>query len=601
MNNKSTRPSGTRRTAKTDKRNTLIIVVALTLIVGVSASAVIAVLSRNMTNTTIISMIEYKDINPQNINIILEDRVLEEINHFPMIIDDTMHLPVDFIQRYVDTRIFWEPDINLLTITTPLALMRIEPDNYTYFNNFNPRELDALVHTIGSIAYLPLSLIHELYDVDVTYSPELNMIIVDYTNTERIHARVVNESAVRHNPDKRSYIAEMVSEGDMLIVFEQQEYFEDEESAENARDLNGHLRVRTTAGNIGYILDTDIQETSRDAGFTRQPEIPVNERIIDGRINMTWDLLTNLTANTLPHTRVHNRGVNVLSPTWFSFDRETYNGDVISLVDRGYVEWAHSQGIQVWPLVFDYEDPDVTGKIMTVTAKRDHVIRQFIDIAEEYNLDGINIDFERIRVEEINYFLQFLRELSPMMRERDLVLSVAVFVPAPWTMFFNRPEIARVADFLTVMTYDETVSGQPSGPNASIGFVHRGVVDTLAQVPSHQIIMGVPFYTRIWREVEIDGEITNSVSRVVGVQLAYNFFAENNASRTWLEDYGYYYVNFTTIEDGQEVTYRAWIECERSIELKMQFIGQYDLAGVASWTRGLATPGVWDVIYYNLD
>jgi len=600
--NKAVRSRSSKNTAKSDRKIMIAFISVLFLVLIGAIGFVVTVLSRNNTNTEIISMHEYKNINPNNLNIILEDIILEEIEHFPLEIDGVLHLPVDFISSQIGPHIFWEADINLLTMTTLLNLVRIEPNSHVYMNNFRESQLDALVHNIGDMAYLPLSMVHELYDIKVVFNEELNMLVIDGTNTERVYARVaVTEAVVRHEPDQRSYIAEIVYENDILRIFEAEQQ-ELEEGEYETLDLNGHIRVRTSSGNLGFILEEDIQETERLQGFTRQPEIPPSQRMqqIDGRLNMTWDLLTNRDANNLPWTRVPNRGVNVLSPTWFSFDMETYNGDVISLVSREYVEWAHSQGIQVWPLVFDYEDPDVTGRIMTVTDKRDHVITQFIDIAEEYNLDGINVDFERIRVEEINYFLQFLRELSPMMRERDLVLSVAVFVPAPWTMYFNRPEISRVADLLTVMAYDENVFGQPSGPNASIGFVHRGIVDTLAEVPPHQVVLGLPFYTRIWREVEVDGEI-RTTGRSVGVQIAQNFFADHGVQPIWLEQYGSYYAEVTVIEDGQQVTYRAWLECERSLELKMQIVGNYDIAGVASWTRGLARTSVWDVIYENLN
>lgn len=558
----------------------------------------------SMPNRTVISLHEFHDISKDNINIILQNQVLQDVQHFPIIIEEEVFMPVDFINSQVGPHIYWEPNINLLTITTPLKLIRIEPGNYNYTINFRPSQLNSLVYNIDSMAYLPLDLIHELYDINIIgHNEYLNMVIVEYSQPNKINVQVEKRrSAVRHEPNRRSPIAETVHRGDILRTIEEEiNYYEDYDLYRVNLEELGYTRVITQQGNVGYILSNDIVNVAVMEGFTRQPEIPINEtRQIDGRVNMTWDLVTNQTANSAPRTRQQHKGLNVLSPTWLNFDLNTYNGDIISIANKEYVQWAHSQGYQVWPLIFDDDDPDVTGRILSDTAKRDHVILQLMDLSYEYNFDGINIDFETIRWQEVNYYLQFLRELSPMMRERDLILSVDVFVPKPWTMFFNRREIARVADYVVIMAYDENTSIDPSGPNASIGFVHQAVVNTLKEVPNHQIILGLPFYTRIWREVEVDGEIVNSV-RSVGMQFAYNFFVNNGAEFIWKEEYGSYYGEFTTEEYGELVTYKAWLEDERSIGVKMQLVPKYDLRGVASWSRGLETPGTWEVIYDNLN
>lgn len=587
------------------KKVLMLITIAIILI-GVSIIAFVI----NMPNKTVVSMQEYRNMNYQNINIILEDKLLTDIEHFPLIIDEQIHMPVDFISNYVDENIYWEPHINLLTITNLLQLIRIEPGSYNYVINFEPFQLSSVVHNINSIAYLPLDLIHDLYDVDILYNEELNIVIVDFTQEEKIYGSVISgEAAVRHEPDKKSPISKTVYSGDTLRIFDTdeltQELYEDndqydEDTIINIKEL-GYTSVRTDDGFVGYILTKDIEQTLIEEGFSRQPEVSVNKtRHIDGPINMTWDLLTIQAANNLPRTRIHHEGLNVISPTWLSFDRETYNGDIINISNTAYVQWAHEQGYQVWPLLFDYEDPQVTNLILSDTFKRDYVIIQLMELAEVYNLDGFNIDFEGVRVEDSVYYLQFLRELSPMMRENNLMLSVSVFVPAPWTMFYNRTEIARVADYLTVMAYDENVSGGLSGPNASISFVETAIVNTLNEVPNNQIILGVPFYTRIWREVEVDGEVKSTV-RSVGMQFAHNFFTDAGADIIWLEDYGSYYSTFTTFEDDELVTYSAYIEDERSIERKVQLANEYNLRGVASWSRGLETPETWNVISNNLN
>ena len=47
---------------------------------------------------------------------------------------------------------------------------------------------------------------------------------------------------------------------------------------------------------------------------------------------------------------------------------------------------------------------------------------------------------------------------------------------------------------------------EEAGSVASIGFVNRGVADTLQSVPADQLILGMPFYTRVWSETPVSDD-----------------------------------------------------------------------------------------------
>jgi len=52
-------------------------------------------------------------------------------------------------------------------------------------------------------------------------------------------------------------------------------------------------------------------------------------------------------------------------------------------------------------------------------------------------------------------------------------------------------------------------------------------------------------------------------------------------------------------EDGN--LKRIWIEDETSIKARVALVHKYDLAGVASWTRGYENPEAWKWIQSVLD
>ena len=58
--------------------------------------------------------------------------------------------------------------------------------------------------------------------------------------------------------------------------------------------------------------------------------------------------------------------------------------------------------------------------------------------------------------------------------------------------------MANFADYIIIMGYDEHYKGSDAGSVASINWVNDGVTNTLDEVPADQVILGMPFYTRIW-------------------------------------------------------------------------------------------------------
>ena len=183
-------------------------------------------------------------------------------------------------------------------------------------------------------------------------------------------------------------------------------------------------------------------------------------------------------------------------------------------------------------------------------------------------------------------FLQFLRELSVACHQLGLTLSVDNYVPSPWTEYYNRVEQAVFADYLVVMGYDEHYAGSDAGSTASLPFVIQGVEDTLEQVPAHQIIWGVPLFTRLWKG---NGESLSSVS--LRMSEIPSYIEKYQLEPVWDLDLGQYYVEFKIDQDPV----RIWIEDVESMALRLDKITPYGLAGIAAWRLGMESREVWAV------
>ena len=232
------------------------------------------------------------------------------------------------------------------------------------------------------------------------------------------------------------------------------------------------------------------------------------------------------------------------------------------------------------------------------------VLQLLADLAK-YDLDGINVDFESLSAEAADGYLEFIRELSIKCENNDIVLSVDNYVPASYNSFYDCGEQAVFADYIVIMAYDEHYNGSDEGSVASIGFVRQGIEDTLKDVPAEQVILGVPFYTRVWELTPVTASDDQSdqasdeaqsgytvSSEVVSMSEVDTRVATNAVTLQWLDDCGQYYAEYE--HDGK--TYKIWVEDQKSIGEKLDVMKNNHLAGASFWKLGYEKNTIWDTI-----
>ncbi len=513
----------------------------------------------------------YSDLNQEEVGVIMEDERKELVK--PAIVkNNEAYLPVEFVKKYFDEYILWENAIRKVTITTGARVIRVGIDENTWSVNRKEEEFKTPFIAQNETAYLPISFLNSFYNVDIKYNDEYNLLTVEQKEKDKQFAEITQKTNLRYEPDIKSPVLEKM-EPEKVVVFEEDDRF---------------TKVRTQKGLIGYIETKKLTNFTDEKGTEKKSEeLPPLTNPIDGKINLLWDMITIKEANRTEAKMNIPAGVDVLSPTWFKFDEEKLDGTIIEVGDIGYVENAHAKGVQVWALIAD-EKNTIASVVLKDSEVRGYVIDQLLDYCALYQLDGINLDFERVSEDIAPDYIQFLRELYPLMRENNLVLSVDMYVPT-YTKHYNRAAAIDFMDYLCVMTYDEyTNATGEAGPVASYGFVEKGLLDTMEEVPPEKIIMGIPLYSRIWKN--------SKVLDSRGPKMARKFFEDKNAQFNWDESLKLNYSEFSEEEGGQAVIYRTWLEDDRSLEEKMILFKKYNLAGVSSWVRGLETENTFSII-----
>lgn len=439
----------------------------------------------------------------------------------------------------------------------------------TYFVNDEELSLSLPLYTIDGTSYLPINILEEIYGITTDYNPDTNILSIDNKNITT--ANMLKNGKLYFNKEKNSKIITNLKKADKLTIFEEEQ------------DLT---LVRSSQGYVGYVKTrllgnkATIPEAEKEQKALWQPT--------NGKISMVFDQLTSINASSSIEKRTEIDNLDIICPTFFSF--ENTKGDIRNIADKSYIQWAHNQGYQVWALLTDNFDATTSRAVLTNDETRAYVIKQLLAYCSMYELDGINLDFESVPTDCSQQWLQFVRELTPRLHQEGIIVSVDCFVPKPWTSQYMRKELAEVVDYIVVMGYDEHYKGsEESGSVASISWSKEAITATLNQdVPKEKLILGVPFYTRIWTEE--NGKITDVSS--YSMNQAYSIMKEKNAHINWLEDMGQYYGEATK----NETTYKCWFEDARSIKERLQLVKEYDVAGVAGWKKGLEYKEIWSVI-----
>ncbi|HHV97180.1 MAG TPA: glycoside hydrolase [Clostridiaceae bacterium] len=476
--------------------------------------------------------------------------------------------------------------------------------------------------------YIPIEFLSEFYGITVRYEKSNNVVIIDPIADLIQIARPINSNAVIRLG--RSIKEPIVKEFSFLEDDEELETYgenirntgsvennagpaektdlitnriEIEELDDIAlrifKEYDNWYKVRTKDGIIGYIEKkfVVVEWVSIKNKYTYTEEEIIPWKPEKGKINLVWEMMYSTRPNLREIGKIE--GLDVISPTWFQLQDD--QGNIINRSDATYVEWAHQNGYKVWALFAnDFQNIDATSRFLNNTDARDNAIRQILMYASLYKLDGINIDFENIYKEDRDALTQFVREITPLLREQGLVVSIDVNIPDgsdTWSKCYDHKALGEIVDYVALMTYDQHWAGSPvAGSVAQLSWVERNLVKVLELVPREKLLLGLPFYIRLWQEEEMAGAVKVTNPTVFTMGGAKEVVSKYDAAVEWDEESGQFYAEYK--KDGK--TYKLWLEDENSINLKSSLVHKYKLAGTAAWKRSDASPEVWEVLKRNL-
>ena len=528
---------------------------------------------------TIVVLVIFFNINyiKANINVneaglvIYGDNI--KTNSDPFVQDGGLYVSVDTISKTIDENIYYDNIATKVIITTKDKVVKFKIDENKVSRNFEYSDIDTPAKLVNGQPYIDINLLKEEYNIKTEYNEKTNTIVIDKLSTSDIPVNY-NLVNVYSNISTKSDVLDMLNKNDKVTVYT------------DSLEHKSWYKIKTDKGIVGYISKNSVTIQAEE-----KENVETEAKENKDKIVMFWQYGSNL--DVLGKNKIE--GVNVVSPTWYELKNSS--GDISSKYSSSYYSKAKDYGYKIWPIITNGIDSasysaNDTSALLKSEYNRENFIKNIREIAKTDKLDGINIDFESMKDDDRDLYTQFIRELTPILRNEGITVSVDFY----FVKYIDRQRIGDVADYVVLMGYDQKGSwSNEAGSISSVKIVEEQLNSLIndSKIESNKIILGVPFYTRLWTIKNVSEKPT---TKIYSMQDCQDFITDNNVTPVWDEDAGQ---NYAEVKKG-DLTYKLWIEDKDSMKKRVELIKKYNLAGVSAWRKGLETEDIWQTITSNI-
>ncbi len=278
--------------------------------------------------------------------------------------------------------------------------------------------------------------------------------------------------------------------------------------------------------------------------------------------------------------------IDTVNPVLYSVDGY---GNVVS---RGVsqsniemlLEYCKKNNIRVIPTVGSFDYNAMVSAFNSTESYQNH-LNTILSEIDEYDFDGIDIDYEMIHIQQKEFYLNFLKDLKQELQNRNKILSVSIFPQWENAEYIDNQETREVQDYITIgeyadevriMAYDYTLqSSQTPGPIAPVEWIKDILDYATKKIPKEKIWLGIHLYGYQWSS---DKTIAFTYTT------AENSIIKNlNINYSFLADIGEGYAEF-----GCEDSFlcKAYFQLPEGINIRRDIAKEYGIAGVSYWRLG---------------
>lgn len=358
------------------------------------------------------------------------------------------------------------------------------------------------------------------------------------------------------------------------------------------KSINHKVLAGQTLYSIANMYNTTVREILRaNPSITNSSNIYIGQTITiplekedkDKReIDVNGYVFLNITDETLQETLPY---LTYLSPFSNHIRR---NGTIERLNDDELIERANNAGVAPLMVLSNIQregnfSGELANSILGYNQMQNVLIDNIMATIKEKGYRGVNIDFEYVYLSDRENYNRFLRKLKERLNEDGYILTTAVAPkisgnqPGDTYQGHDYVTHGEVADKVIIMTYEWGYTFSEPMPVAPIRQVERVLQYATSVMPSDKILMGMPNYGYDWALPYVPGQRARAISNIEAIRLATRAGAKIEYNNEAQSPYFYYY-------DIRGNTHIVWFDDPKSIQKRLELVGQYNLGGVSFWT-----------------
>ena len=265
--------------------------------------------------------------------------------------------------------------------------------------------------------------------------------------------------------------------------------------------------------------------------------------------------------------------------------------------DQSIIDFAHANNVKVSAVITNL--PEGSGSWSSKREKnvisneevRQKHIENIVEKLEEFNFDGVIIDYELLKPNTREEYSNFIRELSQALYRENKILTVVLHPKTgekvkgeEISAYQDWEALSKYSDQLQIMGYSEHTDEDPPGPIAGVDWIEKIIEYAKSKnIALEKLFLGIPLYGYDWNK--------NSSFPAKGLTFAnvQNLLAIYNVSEEWDEKSDSPHFDYGT-------SHEVWFENARSVEEKIKLAKESGLAGVTFWRLGGEDPKIWEIV-----
>jgi spore germination protein len=239
-----------------------------------------------------------------------------------------------------------------------------------------------------------------------------------------------------------------------------------------------------------------------------------------------------------------------------------------------------SEDLKVIPTISNDLDPERLSNLLNSPDLTEKHIDDIVALVKDYDFDGIEIDYEYLKKEDDQKYLDFISSLSKQIHAIDKSLTITLHPKTneagDWSSANAQDweELAKDTDALKVMVYDKHYSQSAPGAISPYDWYISVVKYAQETIPKRKLTIAIGFYGYDWTDGEPPAKTVSlgQIDEIINNKNIEPEFDTNTKSP-----------NFTYEENGD--THEVWFENYDSLEDKINF-AKNNSSGICIWNLG---------------